>query len=319
MQNRGKKYCLITNDVETTSLWNHCLSDQTGEKVLKEGMPVLLELYRKYNIKATFYFTGHIAKLYPDVVRMIIPDGHEVGCHGLTHESDKAFDKLSYRDQVDHLIRSKGILESISNTKVVSFRAPALRVNEDTPKALAETGFLIDSSVAPQRMDMFLSFGSVNKLKWFTAPRNHYFTKENNLARRGNGNIFEIPILAAGLPYTGTMMRISPSITHIVKHMLVWETSVLKRPLVFLIHPNELIEEEIIGGRIQRRANNYFAYLLGDKLRYYIKLRNLGKKAIPLFESHLSYLSKKNYCFVTAKDYYELNKTKSNETISQES
>lgn len=41
-------HCLLTNDVETTSVWNHCLSDKTGEKVLKEGMPVLLELYQKF-------------------------------------------------------------------------------------------------------------------------------------------------------------------------------------------------------------------------------------------------------------------------------
>lgn len=51
----SKSYCLLTNDVETTSVWNHCLSDKTGEKVLKEGMPILLELYEKSNVKATFF------------------------------------------------------------------------------------------------------------------------------------------------------------------------------------------------------------------------------------------------------------------------
>ncbi len=53
-------------------LLNHCLSDKTGEKVLKEGMPLLLELYSKYQIKATFFFTGYIAQKFPEIVKMII-------------------------------------------------------------------------------------------------------------------------------------------------------------------------------------------------------------------------------------------------------
>lgn len=301
---KAKIYCLITNDVETTSLWNHELSDKTGEKVLKEGMPVLLELYEKFNVKATFYFTGHIAKLFPEIVKMVIPGGHEVACHGLTHESDKSFDSFSLDDQIYHLSKAKEILENISNSEVISFRAPALRVNQYTPQALEKTGFLIDSSVSPQRMDMFLSFGSVNKLKWITAPRTHYMTSSNNLAKKGSGGIFEIPILSAFFPYTGTMMRISPFITNLTRSILVKESKVFKRPLVFLIHPNELIEEEITVNKIHRRAKNYITYLISDKLRYHLKLKNLGEKAVLLFNSQLEYLNRKNFEFITSKDYY---------------
>ena len=50
------KYCLLTNDVETTSIWFNSLRDETGLKVLKEGMPVLLDLYEKYEIKTTFFY-----------------------------------------------------------------------------------------------------------------------------------------------------------------------------------------------------------------------------------------------------------------------
>jgi peptidoglycan-N-acetylglucosamine deacetylase len=189
-----KKYCLITNDVETTSLWNHRLSDKTGETVWKEGMPLLLDIYNKYDVKATFYFNGDIVRLYPEVVNMIIPYGHEVASHGWVHESDQAFDVLHYEAQVKHLKQSKEQLEDISQQRVISFRAPALRVNEYTPQALADTGFLTDSSVASQRIDMFLSFGAGKKLKWLTAPRTSYFTSPNDLSRPGNSPIFEIPV-----------------------------------------------------------------------------------------------------------------------------
>jgi len=74
-----KKYGLFTNDVETTSIWFNALRDETGLKVMREGMPVLLDIYARHGIRSTFYFTGYIAKRYPQVVSMILRDGHEVG------------------------------------------------------------------------------------------------------------------------------------------------------------------------------------------------------------------------------------------------
>jgi len=155
------KTVLFTNDVETTSILNHKLSDRTAEYVLKEGMPRLLEMYAKYNVRGTFFFTGHIAKLYPDVVRLVQPYGHEIGSHGLTHEFSQAFDILPLKTQIEHLKKSKSILEDICGENVISFRAPAARVNNNIVTALIESGFLIDSSISSQRLDMFFSFGSL--------------------------------------------------------------------------------------------------------------------------------------------------------------
>ena len=312
-----KKYSIITNDVETTSLWNHQLNDKTGEVVLKEGMPLMLEAYKKYNVKATFYFTGHIAKLYPEIVSMILPFGHEVGCHGLVHDPGQAIDILTLEEQFEHLRKAKDILENISNKEVVSFRAPALRVNKFTPQALSRTGFLTDSSIAPQRIDMLFSFGSLKKLKWLTAPRTPYFTSSENLAKKGTGSIFEIPVSSLLLPYTGTMMRISPFLIKIVRSGLNFESILTKRPILFLIHPNELINEEIEIRNIPRRVNNYFVFVIRDKLRYHLKLKNLGEKAVPLLYNQLDYLQKRNLEFITVKDYFR--KRVNNEAVSEES
>jgi peptidoglycan-N-acetylglucosamine deacetylase len=301
------KHVLITNDVETTSILNHRLDDKTGELVLKQGMPRLLELYNKYNVKATFFFTGHIAKLYPEVVKMILPYGHEVGSHGYTHEVSQAFDLLSFEDQKEHLKKSKAILEDISCQEVISFRAPAARVNNNTVKALVETDFKIDSSISSQRLDMFMSFGAMKKLNWLTAPRLPYFTDKHNIFKKGNGELFEIPISALGLPYIGTFMRIAPRINRMTRNLLHLETKVNNRPLVFLTHPNEFINEERDNTKIQRRGSNYFSYLLGDVLRHNMKVKNLGEKALPIFEKELLFMKTKKYEFLTCKDYYKLN------------
>ena len=60
----------------------------------------------------------------------------------------------------------KAILKAIFSTNIDwlnTFRAPALRVNEYTVQALHKTGFLIDSSIASQRFDMFMSLGTIKK------------------------------------------------------------------------------------------------------------------------------------------------------------
>ncbi|MBL0341834.1 MAG: polysaccharide deacetylase family protein [Bacteroidetes bacterium] len=266
-------------------------------------MPILLEIYKKFNVKSTFYFTGYMAEHFPDVVSMIIKDGHEVASHGYSHEVHEAFDVLSYKDQVEHLSKSKKLLEDICGYKVISFRAPALRVNSDTPKALAETGFVIDSSVASQRFDMFLSFGGLKKLKWLTAPRLPYHTQPDNLFKKGNGPIVEVPLTALMFPYVGTTMRIFPFITKMQHTILNAENKINHKPIVFDVHPNEFINEESESRTIERRSKNFFSYLLADLVRGKLKVKNLGKAAIPLYEKEIEFYQNRGYQFVTVKDY----------------
>ena len=272
------RICLITNDVETTSILNHKLRDKTGEYVLSQGMPRLLDLYDKYGVKATFFYTGHIAQLYPDVVRMAHERGHEVGSHGLTHEVSKAFDVLSPEEQLFPLI-------------------------------MEEAGFKVDSSVSSQRLDMMFSFGALKKLNWLTAPRHAYFAQEENIFRKGESEVFEVPISAMGFPYIGTFMRIAPGLNRFTRQMLYWETLCNGRQFVFLTHPNEFIDEDQETKEIERRGSNYISYLLGDVIRHKLKVKNLGEKALPIYERELAFFQRKDFEFVTCKDFYKRKKS----------
>ena len=283
-----ERICLITNDVETTSILNHKLRDKTGEYVLNQGMPRLLDLYDKYGVKATFFYTGHIAKLYPDVVRKAYERGHEVGSHGLTHEVDQAFDVLSPKE-LSHLIRSKQILEDIIGDEVISFRAPAARVDKGFPEILHEAGFKVDSSVSSQRLDMMFSFGALKKLHWLTAPRKAYFAQTDNIFKKGDSDILEAPISAYGFPYIGTFMRIAPAVNRMTRNVLYWETLCNGRQFVFLTHPNEFIDEDQETTEIERRGSNYISYLLGDVIRHKLKVKNLGEKALPIYDRELAF------------------------------
>ena len=91
-----QRYAMLTNDVETTSVWFNSLRDETGKKVFEEGMPILLSLYAKYKVRSTFFFTAYIAKLYPEIVRMIVKDGHEVASHGKSRVKENGFDVMPF-------------------------------------------------------------------------------------------------------------------------------------------------------------------------------------------------------------------------------
>ena len=301
------KYCILTNDVETTSIWHNSLRDKTGLKVLNEGMPMLLDLYRELNIKSTFFFTGYIAKLIPDIVRIVIADGHEVGCHGLVHDVDKAFDVLSENDQIKHLIEAKQILENITNKKIISFRAPALRVNNSTVHALTKAGFQIDSSVASQRFDFFMSFGGFNKLKWLCAPRLPYYTSNRTLFKKGDSGIFEVPINSFLIPYIGTTLRIFPYISIILRWLVNIEYKIHNKPLVFLFHPNEIIDESDEPFiRAKNRSKNFFKYILADFFRRKLKIKNLGYAGFKLYKREVMYFKKKNYQFITLQQFKKI-------------
>ena len=293
------RICCMTNDVETTSIVNGGLREDAGRLVLQEGLPRLLDLYDQYDVKATFFFIADFAKDCPEIVHMVQRHGHEIACHGLTHEHDKAFDVMPYAMQLNHLTEAKQILEDIAGVEVESFRAPALRVNKDTPRALAEAGFRYDSSVAPQRLDMFMSLGSKNKMQWLGAPRSPYETAVDNLARRGKSGIWEIPVSSYGLPYIGTFMRISPSLTRLVRGVLLAETRNSDKAINFLIHPNEVMTETDLHLKTERRASNYISYLLADVLRRKLKQRNLGLDGLKLFENQIRFWKNNEYDFIT--------------------
>jgi len=146
---------------------------------------------------------------------------------------------LSYEEQVNELKKAKRVIEGVAG-RIESFRAPMLRINEDTVRALEETGFLSDTSIASQRFDGPLTFGSKRKLKWLIAPRKPYMISYDSIVKSGSSNILEIPISAAIFPFIGTAMRISPFITKILQKYLYRESKKTGKPIVFLFHPNVL-------------------------------------------------------------------------------
>ena len=98
-------------------------------------------------------------------------------------------------------------------------------------------------------------------------------------------------------------MRIMPSLTRLQQKMLHWETKLNGKPVVFVIHPNEFIDESMEPRTIKRRSANPINYILSDLLRAKLKVKNLGEKALPIYESLIAYYTAQNYEFLSMRDY----------------
>jgi len=299
-------YFLMTADVESFSIPLNREDPGVVRQVHEEGLPRLLSLMAKHDVCGTFYFTGTFAEASPESVELVKEHGHEVGCHGYDHSPHRAFEVLSYEEQLNDLKKAKAAIESVAG-EVVSFRAPALRINEDTVRALEETGFRTDSSVCSQRFDGPFTFGSKRKLKWLFAPRRPYMLSYDSVVKPGNSEILEIPVSAFLFPYIGTMMRVSPLITRVLRKYLYHESKNTGKPVVFLFHPNECLD---IGNEIAttRRTNNPVEYLFADVIRHKLKLKNLGQASLKLLDDVITSAKEFGFEFVSMREYRKLYK-----------
>ena len=76
---------------------------------------------------------------------------------------------------------------------------------------------------------------------------------------------------------------------------------------IFLIHPNELITEIKEKKISSRRSDNYLEYLVKEKIRTYLKSKNLGDIAAILLEDELKYFTERGFKGICLKDYYDSN------------
>ncbi len=108
------------------------------------GVPRLLTLLGRLGIKATFFVPGYTALRYPDTVRAIAADGHEIAHHGFLHEPLGEADEAS---EIKYLESGLAALEEVAGVRPVGYRAPMWELNYRSPGLLAERGFLYDSSL----------------------------------------------------------------------------------------------------------------------------------------------------------------------------
>ena len=105
-------YFLMTNDVEAHSLSLNREDPGTVDQVHRVGLPRLLDLLSKHDVSSTFYFTGMFAEASPESVELVLEHGHrDPDVMDMIKRPQRAFDLLSYEEQVNELKKAKGVIE----------------------------------------------------------------------------------------------------------------------------------------------------------------------------------------------------------------
>lgn len=146
---------------------------------ITKGIPRILNLLEKFDLKATFFCTGSVAQNYASYIQLIESNGHEIACHGWNHE------RLTHLDieKIYELIKESKLLleETCENSQVIGFRAPYLSILGNIFEILQKLGFEYDSSITsfkkarelekkynikefvPSRKSGYLRFGLSNR------------------------------------------------------------------------------------------------------------------------------------------------------------
>ena len=108
------------------------------------AVPRLLEIFKRYDLRQTFFVPGWCAETYPAMVEKIVAGGHEIGHHGYLHKRPN----LQSRDEeAESFGLGLQALVKYTGRRPTGFRAPAFAFSNNTLELLQAEGFTYDASL----------------------------------------------------------------------------------------------------------------------------------------------------------------------------
>ena len=151
--NNARCAACVTFDIDSESLIH---LEHPGDSYLRYGgismlrygpqvaVPRILDTYRELGIKQTFFIPAWCIEKFPDTVKAIVNDGHEVAQHGYMHENPL---EASPEENLYWLRRCIKIIEKHTGQRPRGYRAPLYNFNADLAEMLLDEGFTYDASL----------------------------------------------------------------------------------------------------------------------------------------------------------------------------
>lgn len=191
-----------------------------------------LETLSEHSVKATFFILGEVARKFPELVKKIAKDGHEIGVHGFYHRQIFKLTEQEFNREVGD---AKKLLEDIAAVRILGNRAPAFSLNSKTQWAfdlLAQLGFEYDSSVSPT---------AGKRYGWLGFDKTIH-----KIVLSSGRSIIEAPlstvtVFGKELPIGGGYMR------HLPYAFTKWAIKRIQkqRPVIVYMHPYEVDEKHV--------------------------------------------------------------------------
>ncbi|MDQ3867011.1 MAG: polysaccharide deacetylase, partial [Actinomycetota bacterium] len=108
----------------------------------KVAVPLILDLLKRRDVRATFFVPGVVAERYHERVEAIVAAGHELAVHGYTHRSPA---RLSRDEEEEELTKARSILEAFGS-EISGYRSPSWDFSPHTLDLLEQHGFAYSSN-----------------------------------------------------------------------------------------------------------------------------------------------------------------------------
>lgn len=193
---------------------------------VEQNVERILSMLDDYGVHATFFTLGWIAERYPQLVRRIVENGHELASHGFAHQRASQQSPDGFHSDIQ---LAKIVLEDIAGVEVRGYRAPSFSVgsaNEWAFECIERAGYRYSSSIYPIRHD---HYGAPD------APRFSYDVREG---------LLEVPVTTARLfgrnwpAGGGGYFRLLPYT--VSRWLLRRVNQVDRQPAIFYFHPWEI-------------------------------------------------------------------------------
>jgi peptidoglycan/xylan/chitin deacetylase (PgdA/CDA1 family) len=142
--------CAIGVHVDAVAGWLGSYGGQDSPSDIQRGMfagevgiPRLLELFRRLQLRTTWFIPGHSLETFPSQVEQVVSQGHEVGAHGYSHENPIA---MTREQEAAVLARCVELIEKVSGRRPRGYVAPWWEMSESTAELLLAHGFTYDNS-----------------------------------------------------------------------------------------------------------------------------------------------------------------------------
>jgi polysaccharide deacetylase family protein (PEP-CTERM system associated) len=204
----------------------------------------ILDLLDYNATKATFFVLGWVAERHVRLVKEIHARGHEIACHGYSHQLIYTQSPEEFRRETR---KAQEILEDAIGSRIGGYRAASYSITRRSLWALeilCDLGFRYDSSIFPIRHDRYGIAG---------APR-----FPHNIVLGDGKRILEFPVATLNiwgyrLPVGGGgYFRIFPY--SLIAYAISYLNEVERQPAMFYLHPWELDPDQprIEAGLISR-------------------------------------------------------------------
>jgi len=116
---------------------------QRGIFAAEVGTPRLLNLFKKFKLKTTWFWPGHSIESFPEQFQMCVDAGHEIGAHGYSHENPIA---MTPEQEEAVLKKCVNLIKEKTGKAPRGYVAPWWEMSNITIDLLLKYGFRYDHS-----------------------------------------------------------------------------------------------------------------------------------------------------------------------------